>query len=176
MPTHDGLSVNPAKRSGAGKKTAKIGDAKTEYRFIKEKIDEEDIAGVVSRWTGIPVSKMLESEMQKLGRLEDELGTRVVGQEEAISGVARALRRSRAGLAEEDRPGGSFMFLGPTGVGKTELAKALAEFMFNDDKALVRIDMSEYMERHAVARLIGSPPGYVGHEEGGQQWCANIAV
>lgn len=162
MPTHDGLS--PKKKQTK----VKADDTKTEYRFIKEKIDEEDIAGVVSRWTGIPVAKMLESEMQKLTRLEDELATRVVGQEEAISGVSRALRRSRAGLAEEDRPGGSFMFLGPTGVGKTELAKALAEFMFNDDKALVRIDMSEYMERHAVARLIGSPPGYVGHEEGGQ--------
>lgn len=153
---------------GSKKKTAKATEPKADFRFIKEKIDEEDIAGVVSRWTGIPVSKMLESEMQKLTRLEEELGSRVIGQEEAISGVARALRRSRAGLAEEDRPAGSFMFLGPTGVGKTELAKALSDFMFNDDKALVRIDMSEYMERHAVARLIGSPPGYVGHEEGGQ--------
>ncbi|MEI6479422.1 MAG: AAA family ATPase [bacterium] len=158
------------KKGTGGRKTTKIKKAeeKADYRFIKEKIDEEDIAGVVSRWTGIPVSKMLESEMQKLSRLEEELGTRVIGQEEAISGVARALRRSRAGLAEEDKPAGSFMFLGPTGVGKTELAKALADFMFNDDKALVRIDMSEYMERHAVARLIGSPPGYVGHDEGGQ--------
>ncbi len=137
-------------------------------RFIKEIVDEEDIAAVVSRWTGIPVSKMLESEVKKLARIEDELEKRVVGQKEAINAVARALRRSRVGLADEDRPSGSFMFLGPTGVGKTELARALASFMFNDEKALIRIDMSEYMERHAVARLIGSPPGYVGHDEGGQ--------
>lgn len=137
-------------------------------RFIKEYVDEEDIAAVVSRWTGIPVSRMLESEMNKLARLEEDLGRRVVGQKEAIGAVSRALRRSRAGLAPEDRPAGSFMFLGPTGVGKTELARALAEFMFDDEKALIRIDMSEYMERHAVSRLIGSPPGYVGHEEGGQ--------
>jgi len=141
---------------------------KEKTRFIKETVDEEDIANVVSRWTGIPVSRMLESEMQKLVRLEDELEKRVVGQPEAAQAVARALRRGRAGLAPEDRPAGSFMFLGPTGVGKTELARALAEFMFNDEKALIRIDMSEYMERHAVARLIGSPPGYVGYEEGGQ--------
>lgn len=137
-------------------------------RFLKEVVDAEDIAGVVSRWTGIPVSRMLESEVRKLARLEEELGTRVVGQPEAIHAVAGALRRSRAGLGDEDKPSGSFMFLGPTGVGKTELAKALAEFMFNDEKALVRIDMSEYMERHAVSRLIGSPPGYVGYDEGGQ--------
>lgn len=139
-----------------------------EKRFVKEVVDEEDIALVVSRWTGIPITKMLESEIGKLVRLEEELGKRVIGQREAIGSIARALRRSRAGLADENRPGGSFMFLGPTGVGKTELAKAVAEFMFNDEKALIRIDMSEYMERHATARLIGSPPGYVGHEEGGQ--------
>ena len=137
-------------------------------KFIKESVDEEDIAMVVSRWTGIPISRMLESEMRKLSRIEEDLSRRVVGQEEAISAVSRALRRSRAGLADEGKPAGSFMFLGPTGVGKTELARALAEFMFNDEKALVRIDMSEYMERHTVSRLIGSPPGYVGHEEGGQ--------
>ncbi len=137
-------------------------------RFIKEVVDEEDIANVVSRWTGIPVSKMLESEVKKLSRIEEELGKKVIGQKEAIEAVARALRRSRVGLSDENRPSGSFMFLGPTGVGKTELARALASFMFNDDKALIRIDMSEYMERHAVSRLIGSPPGYVGHEEGGQ--------
>ncbi len=146
-------------------RTKKEGNIK---QFIRETVNEEDIALVVSRWTGIPVSRMLESEMQKLGRLEEELEQRVIGQKDAIQAVARALRRSRAGLAEEDRPLGSFMFLGPTGVGKTELAKALAEFMFNDEKALVRIDMSEYMERHAVSRLIGSPPGYVGYDEGGQ--------
>ncbi len=152
-----------AEAESAGKKAG----AK-EQRFIKEVVDEEDIAAVVSRWTGIPVSRMLESEMQKLVRIEEVLRGRVVGQAEAIQAVARSLRRSRAGLSDVDRPAGSFMFLGPTGVGKTELARALAEFMFNDDKALVRIDMSEYMERHAVSRLVGSPPGYVGYEEGGQ--------
>lgn len=144
------------------------GAKKKGKQFVKETVDEEDVAGVVSRWTGIPVTKMLESEAEKLVRLEEELGKRVVGQTQAIEAVSRALRRSRAGLADENRPLGSFMFLGPTGVGKTELAKALAEFMFNDEKALVRVDMSEYMERHAVSRLIGSPPGYVGYEEGGQ--------
>ena len=136
--------------------------------FLKESIDEEDIAGVVARWTGIPMDRMLESEAGKLARIEEVLGERVVGQEDAIRAVSSALRRARAGLSDEKRPLGSFIFLGPTGVGKTELAKALSEFMFNDEKALVRIDMSEYMEKHAVSRLIGSPPGYVGHEEGGQ--------
>jgi len=160
---------NGGKKSFAGKSGNK-NKKKLEPppRFIKEMIDAEDIAAVVSRWTGIPVSKMLESESEKLSRIEEELEKRVVGQREAIEAVARALRRSRAGLAPEDRPAGSFMFLGPTGVGKTELARALAEFMFNDEKSLIRIDMSEYMERHAVSRLIGSPPGYVGYEEGGQ--------
>ncbi len=136
--------------------------------FIKEAVDEEDIAAVVSRWTGIPITKMLETESEKLSKIEEVLSDRVVGQKEALGAVANALRRARAGLADENRPLGSFMFLGPTGVGKTELARALAEFMFNNEKALVRIDMSEYMEKHAVARLIGSPPGYVGFEEGGQ--------
>jgi ATP-dependent Clp protease ATP-binding subunit ClpB len=136
--------------------------------YLKEEVTDEDIAQVVSKWTGIPVSKMLESEMQKLLRLEDELRKRVVGQDQALVSVANAIRRSRAGLGEEKRPIGSFMFLGPTGVGKTELARALAEFLFDDEKAMVRIDMSEYGERHAVARLIGAPPGYVGYEEGGQ--------
>ena len=150
------ISVNP--RSNQRKSAS----------FIKEVVDEEDIASVVSSWTGIPVSKMLESEMEKLSRAEESLAKRVVGQEKAIKAVSSALRRARAGLADANRPVGSFMFLGPTGVGKTELAKALAEFMFNDEKALIRIDMSEYMERHSTSRLIGSPPGYVGHEEGGQ--------
>jgi len=136
--------------------------------YLKEEVTDEDIAAVVSKWTGIPVSKMLESEMQKLLRLEDELRKRVVGQDPALVSVSNAIRRSRAGLGEEKRPIGSFMFLGPTGVGKTELARALAEFLFDDEKAMVRIDMSEYGERHAVARLIGAPPGYVGYEEGGQ--------
>ncbi|MEX0690046.1 MAG: AAA family ATPase, partial [Candidatus Paceibacterota bacterium] len=139
----------------------KINRSKTKNgkRFIKEFVDSEDIAGVVSRWTGIPISRMLESEMKKLTRLEKDLGKRVIGQEEAIDAISRALRRSRVGLADEDKPTGSFMFLGPTGVGKTELARALSESMFDDDKALIRLDMSEYMERHAVSRLIGSPPG-----------------
>jgi len=137
-------------------------------RFVKEVVDEEDIALVVSRWTGIPVSKMLKSEREKFTRIEETLRKRVIGQEEAIKAVANTLRRARAGLADRDRPFGSFMFLGPTGVGKTELARVLAEFMFSDEKALIRIDMSEYMERHSTARLIGSPPGYVGYEEGGQ--------
>ncbi len=141
---------------------------KKSNKFIKESVDSEDVARVIGRWTGIPVHNLLESEADKLSRLEDELRSRVIGQDEAIEAVANALRRARAGLAPADRPMGSFMFLGPTGVGKTELARALAEFMFNDEKSLVRIDMSEYMERHAVARLIGSPPGYVGFEEGGQ--------
>ena len=137
-------------------------------QFIKEAVDKDDVAAVVARWTGIPVQRMLETENEKLTRIEDVLRERVVGQEEGIQSVASALRRVRAGLSDENRPLGSFMFLGPTGVGKTELARALAEFMFNDEKAMVRIDMSEYMERYATSRLIGSPPGYVGHEEGGQ--------
>jgi ATP-dependent Clp protease ATP-binding subunit ClpB len=136
--------------------------------FLKEEVTDEDIALVVSKWTGIPVSKMLESEMQKLLRLEEELHRRVVGQDSAIEAVANAVRRSRAGLGDEARPIGSFLFLGPTGVGKTELAKTLAEQLFDDERAIVRIDMSEYGERHTVARLIGAPPGYVGYEEGGQ--------
>jgi len=137
-------------------------------RFLKESVDKEDVAAVVAVWTGIPLKRMLETDTDKLIRIEDVLRERVIGQDEAIASVSSALRRSRAGLSDENRPIGSFMFLGPTGVGKTELARTLAEFMFNDEKALVRVDMSEYMERHAVSRLIGSPPGYVGHEEGGQ--------
>jgi ATP-dependent Clp protease ATP-binding subunit ClpB len=130
-------------------------------------VDEDDIAQVVSHWTGIPVSRMLESEMQKLIHLEETLRQRVVSQEEALEKVANAVRRSRAGLQDINRPIGSFIFLGPTGVGKTELARALAATLFDDERAMVRIDMSEYMEKHAVARLIGAPPGYVGYEEGG---------
>lgn len=136
--------------------------------FIKEAVDEEDVASVVARWTGIPVTKMLEDEGKKLLRLEDVLHKRVIGQEDAVRAVASSLRRARAGLSSEERPLGSFMFLGPTGVGKTELAKTLAEFMFNDEKSIVRVDMSEFMEKHSVSKLLGSPPGYVGHEEGGQ--------
>ncbi len=140
----------------------------SEKRLLKDYIDSEDIAEVVSKWTGIPVSKMLESEREKLLRLEEELHRRVVGQDEAIHAVSNAIRRNRAGLQDPNRPIGSFIFLGPTGVGKTELAKALAEFLFDDEKAMIRIDMSEYQERHSVSRLIGAPPGYVGYDEGGQ--------
>jgi len=140
----------------------------TKKEFVKQFIDQEGIAQIISSWTGIPVTKMLQSEAEKLANAEKILSKRVVGQQAAISAVANALRRARAGLSDKDKPIASFMFLGPTGVGKTELAKALAEFMFNDEKALIRIDMSEYMERHSVARLIGSPPGYVGYVEGGQ--------
>src|SRR5690606_21399431 len=139
-----------------------------EERLIKDVVSQEDVAAVVARWTGIPVSKLISSEVEKLVNLEEELEKRVVGQADALKAVASAIRRSRAGLSDENKPIATFLFLGPTGVGKTETAKALAELMFNDEKALVRIDMSEYGERHTVARLIGSPPGYVGHEEGGQ--------
>src|ERR1700726_1426128 len=137
-------------------------------RMLKEEVDEEDVASIVSKWTGIPVSKMLEGEVKKLVTMEDRLRQRVVGQDAALERVANAIRRSRAGLSDPKRPIGSFIFLGPTGVGKTELARALAEFLFDDEQAMIRIDMSEYMEKHAVSRLIGAPPGYVGYDEGGQ--------
>src|SRR5437868_3094966 len=137
-------------------------------RMLKEEVDEEDIAEVVSKWTGIPVSKLMEGEVQKLIRMEDVLHERVIGQEEAVEAVANAIRRSRAGLSDPNKPIGTFMFLGPTGVGKTELARAVAEFLFDDERAMVRIDMGEYQEKHTVARLIGAPPGYVGYDEGGQ--------
>jgi ATP-dependent Clp protease ATP-binding subunit ClpB len=146
----------------------KAGDATGAARLLKEEVDEEDIARIVSKWTGIPVSKMLEGEVKKLVEMEDRLRLRVIGQDAALQHVANAIRRSRAGLSDPRRPIGSFIFLGPTGVGKTELARALAEFLFDDEHNLVRLDMSEYMEKHAVARLIGAPPGYVGYEEGGQ--------
>jgi ATP-dependent Clp protease ATP-binding subunit ClpB len=139
-----------------------------ETRMVKEEVDEDDIAAVVARWTGVPVERLLEGETEKLIHMEDRLHQRVVGQDEAIAAVANALRRSRTGLQDPNRPIGSFVFLGPTGVGKTELARALAEFMFDDDRAMVRLDMSEYQERHTVSRLVGAPPGYVGYEEGGQ--------
>ena len=137
-------------------------------RLLKEEVEEEDVADVISRWTGIPVSRMLEGEVQKLLQMEERLGSRVVGQQEALAAVSNAIRRARAGIQDPNRPLGSFFFLGPTGVGKTELAKALAEFLFDSDQAMIRIDMSEYMEKHAVSRLVGAPPGYVGYEEGGQ--------
>ncbi|MGA2236012.1 MAG: ATP-dependent chaperone ClpB [Terriglobales bacterium] len=143
-------------------------DGKTGQRMLKEEVDEEDVARIVSKWTGIPVSKMLEGEVKKLVNMEDRLRLRVIGQDAALERVANAIRRSRAGLSDPKRPIGSFIFLGPTGVGKTELARALAEFLFDDERAMIRIDMSEYMEKHAVSRLIGAPPGYVGYEEGGQ--------
>jgi ATP-dependent Clp protease ATP-binding subunit ClpB len=147
---------------------AKLAEMQQSGAMLKEEVTDEDIAEIVSKWTGVPVTKMLESEIQKLVRMEDVLKTRVIGQEEAVTAVSNAVRRSRAGLKDPNRPIGSFIFMGPTGVGKTELARALAEFLFDDENALVRIDMSEYMERHAVARLIGAPPGYIGYEEGGQ--------
>ena len=148
--------------------TASLDALQQTQRFLKEEVDAEDVAEVVSRATGVPVSRLLEGEVEKLVRMEDALHARVVGQDEAVSAVSNAIRRSRAGLSDPDRPIGSFLFMGPTGVGKTELARALAEFLFDDSKAMIRIDMSEYMERHSVARLVGAPPGYVGYEEGGQ--------
>jgi ATP-dependent Clp protease ATP-binding subunit ClpB len=161
-----GASASNAK--GKRARSAAAAGGAVNDRFLKESVDKEDVAAVVAVWTGIPLRRMLETDTDKLVRIEEVLHERVIGQNEAINSVASALRRSRAGLSDENRPIGSFMFLGPTGVGKTELARTLAEFMFNDEKALVRVDMSEYMERHAVSRLIGSPPGYVGHEDGGQ--------
>jgi ATP-dependent Clp protease ATP-binding subunit ClpB len=159
--TEEELNKLAAKAAGEGARS-------TQNRMLKEEVDEEDVAGIVSKWTGIPVSKMLEGEVKKLITMEDRLRQRVVGQDEALERVANAIRRSRAGLSDPKRPIGSFIFLGPTGVGKTELARALAEFLFDDEKAMIRIDMSEYMEKHAVSRLIGAPPGYVGYDEGGQ--------
>jgi ATP-dependent Clp protease ATP-binding subunit ClpB len=137
-------------------------------RMLKEEVDAEDIAEVVSKWTGVPVSRLMEGEMAKLIHLEDQLHQRVIGQDDAVTAVANAIRRSRAGLSDPNRPIGSFMFLGPTGVGKTELARAVAEYLFDDEKSMVRIDMGEYMEKFSVTRLIGAPPGYVGYDEGGQ--------
>ncbi len=148
--------------------SAQFSQKQGQSRLIKEEVDEEDIAEVVSRWTGVPVTKLLEGEMQKLLNLEEELHRRVIGQDEAVTAVAEAVIRARSGLKDPNRPIGSFIFLGPTGVGKTELARALAEFLFDDERAMIRIDMSEYQEKHTVARLIGAPPGYVGFEEGGQ--------
>ena len=147
---------------------ARLADLQKDGVFLKEEVDEEDVAEVVAKWTGVPVSKMLEGEMQKLVQMELNLGKRVIGQNEALEAVSNAVRRARAGLQDPNRPVGSFIFLGPTGVGKTETARALAEFLFDDERAMVRLDMSEYMEKHAVARMIGAPPGYVGYEEGGQ--------
>ncbi len=158
----------PELEAGLGRFNDELAARQESRRMLKEEVTEEDVAEVVSAWTGIPLSRLMEGEAQKLVHMEDRLHERVVGQHEAVAAVADALRRARAGLSDPDRPIGSFIFLGPTGVGKTELARALAEFMFDDERAMVRIDMSEYMEKHTVARLIGAPPGYVGFEEGGQ--------
>jgi ATP-dependent Clp protease ATP-binding subunit ClpB len=149
-------------------KTVRLDELQADEQMLKEEVDEEDIAEIVAKWTGIPVSRLMEGEMAKLVRLEDVLHERVIGQDDAVSAVANAIRRSRAGLSDPNRPIGSFLFLGPTGVGKTELARTLADFLFDDERAMVRIDMSEYMEKHSVSRLIGAPPGYVGYDEGGQ--------
>ncbi len=157
----------PKLESDLDAKSKKLKKLQRTRRLLKEEVTEEDIAGVVSRWTGIPVSRMLEEEAKKLARMEEELQERVVGQSDAVKRVSDAIKRSRAGIADPNRPIGSFLFLGPTGVGKTELSRALAGFMFNDESTLVRIDMSEYMEKHSISKIIGSPPGYVGHEEGG---------
>jgi ATP-dependent Clp protease ATP-binding subunit ClpB len=148
--------------------TKRLAELQANHQMLKEEVDEEDVAEVVSKWTGVPVSRLMEGEVQKLVRMEAVLHERVVGQDDAVHAVANAIRRSRAGLSDPNRPIGSFLFLGPTGVGKTELARALADFLFDDERAMVRIDMSEYMEKHSVSRLVGAPPGYVGYDEGGQ--------
>jgi ATP-dependent Clp protease ATP-binding subunit ClpB len=157
---------------GAEKKLAELNARMTDlqkgHSMLREEVTEEDIARVVSKWTGIPVTKLIETEQEKLLHMEDRLRDRVIGQEEAVAAVSDSVRRSRAGLSDPRRPIGSFLFVGPTGVGKTELARALAAFLFDDEHAMIRLDMSEYMEKHAVARMIGAPPGYVGYEEGGR--------
>ncbi|RWX50543.1 C-terminal, D2-small domain-containing protein, of ClpB protein, partial [Candidatus Electrothrix marina] len=145
----------------------KLAEVQQNHQMLKEEVGAEDIAAVVAKWTGVPVDKLLEGEKEKLVQAEGQLAKRVIGQEEAITSVANAVRRARAGLQDPDRPLGSFIFLGPTGVGKTELARSLADFLFDSEQAMIRIDMSEYMEKHSVARLIGAPPGYVGYDEGG---------
>jgi ATP-dependent Clp protease ATP-binding subunit ClpB len=157
----------PSSSGGSRRPPRPWPSSRASQRFLKEEVDAEDVAEVVSRWTGVPVTRLLEGEVDKLVHMEEALQDRVVGQDEAVRAVANAVRRSRAGLSDPNRPIGSFLFLGPTGVGKTELARALAEFLFDDDRAMVRIDMSEYMEKHNVSRLVGAPPGYVGYEEGG---------
>ncbi len=162
------FGIRPALLKELDEHNRKLSEIQKEQKMLKEEVDEEDIAEIVSKWTGIPLTRLMEGEIQKLVQMEDRLRLRVVGQEEAIEKVSNAVRRARSGLADPNRPLGSFIFLGPTGVGKTELARTLAEFLFDDERAMVRLDMSEYMERHTVSRLIGAPPGYVGYEEGGQ--------
>ncbi len=161
-----GTLVQLEKEVAAGE--AKLAELQQRHKMVTEEVTPEDIADVVGKWTGIPVSKLLEGEVGKLLKMEERLHERIVGQEEAVTAVSNAVRRARAGMQDPDRPLGSFLFLGPTGVGKTLLAKALADFLFDDEKAMVRLDMSEYMEKHTVARLVGAPPGYVGYDEGGQ--------
>ncbi len=158
----------PALQKELEEKSARLREVQKEYKMLKEEIDEEDIAEIISKWTNIPISRLMENEKEKLLKMEDRLSQRVIGQDEALKKVSLSIRRSRAGLQDPNRPIGSFIFLGSTGVGKTELARALAEFLFDDERAMIRLDMSEYMEKHTVARLIGAPPGYVGYEEGGQ--------
>ncbi len=162
------FSVIPGLEAQVRAGEEQLAEQKEAENSLKEEVTSDEIAEVVSSWTGVPVAKMMQGELEKLSRLEDQLHERVIGQDEAVRAVAAAVRRSRAGLSDPDRPIGSFFFLGPTGVGKTELAKALAECLFDDERALVRIDMSEYMEKFSVQRLIGAPPGYVGYDEGGQ--------
>ena len=158
----------PAGQDNIKKLQQKLVNAQATNKMLKEDVEDEDIAQIVSKWTGIPTGRLLEGEGERLVQMEDALHQRLIGQEEAVVAVAEAIRRSRSGLSDPNRPIGTFIFLGPTGVGKTELAKALAEFMFDDESNMVRIDMSEYMEKHTVSRLIGAPPGYVGYDEGGQ--------
>jgi ATP-dependent Clp protease ATP-binding subunit ClpB len=162
------FGVIPSLEKEIQAQNAKLAELQKNQKFLKEEVDAEDIAEVVAKWTNIPVSRLMEAEVQKLVKMEERLGMRVIGQRDAIVAVSNAVRRARSGLQDPNRPIGSFIFLGPTGVGKTETAKALAEFLFDDDSAMVRIDMSEYMEKHSVARLVGAPPGYVGYDEGGQ--------
>ena len=166
----DPLRPDPRARApgGGGQRRPRRPPWRHPQKMLKEEVDEDDIAEVVAKWTGVPVSRLMEGEVAKLVRMEDVLHERVIGQDEAVAAVANAIRRSRAGLSDPNRPIGSFLFLGPTGVGKTELARTLADFLFDDERAMVRIDMSEYMEKHTVARLVGAPPGYVGYDEGGQ--------
>jgi len=161
-----GLMLNLQKELEA--ENQKLEEIQQDGAMLKEEVDAEDVAEVVAKWTGIPVTRLLEGEKQKLLHMEERLGLRVIGQEEAVEAVSNAVRRARSGLQDPNRPLGSFIFLGPTGVGKTELARALAEFLFDSEQAMVRLDMSEYMEKHTVSRLVGAPPGYVGYEEGGQ--------
>jgi ATP-dependent Clp protease ATP-binding subunit ClpB len=158
----------PALEKQLKQKTDRLKKIKAEDRLLREEVTEEDIARVVAKWTNIPVTKMLQGETDRLQHMEAELKKRVKGQDEAIEKISNAIRRSRVGIADPNRPIGSFMFLGPTGVGKTELTKALTEFMFDDEKALIRVDMSEYMEKHSISKLTGTAPGYVGYEESGQ--------